>query len=68
MSFSTKRLDPRTRLLTLANLALAVGLMLWTFVHPSGQMAKDAIHALSGFLLGLSLTINLLGWRRARRC
>jgi hypothetical protein len=49
-------------------MSLVVGLLLWLFVHPSGQIEKNWLHAVCGFLLGLSVTINLMGLVFARRC
>jgi hypothetical protein len=69
MRTSMQHLDPRTRrLMAIANIALVIGLLLWLFVHPSSQVEKNWLHASSGFLLGLSITINLLALPFARRC
>jgi hypothetical protein len=64
-----RQLDARTRrLIALGNACMAVGLMLYTFVHPSGQGAKDLAQGVSGLLLGVSIGINLFAFRFARRC
>jgi len=64
------RRDPKFRLsFLIANLSLVLSLLLELFAHPSGQLAKDWLHALCGFLLGISIVINLklvLARRRAR--
>jgi hypothetical protein len=63
------QLDPRTRrILVIGNLSLSIGLLLWIFVHPSGQTQKDVLDAVCGFSLGLSLGINLFAFWQARRC
>jgi hypothetical protein len=69
MFIPIRQLDPKTRrLLAIGNMSLVVGLLLWLFVHPSGQIEKNWLHAVCGFLLGLSVTINLMGLVFARRC
>jgi hypothetical protein len=69
MCIPIRQLDPKTRrLLAIGNISLVVGLLLWLFVHPSGQIEKNWLHAVCGFLLGLSVTINLMGLVFARRC
>ena len=69
MCIPIRQLDPKTRrLLAIGNMSLVVGLLLWLFVHPSGQIEKNWLHAVCGFLLGLSITINLMGLIFARRC
>jgi hypothetical protein len=68
MCLLRRQLDPKARRrVVLANLSLAVGLMLRVFVHPAGQMEQNWLDAACGFLLGLSITVNLFGlW--AFRC
>jgi hypothetical protein len=69
MWMRNRQLDPKTRRwMALGNISLVIGLLLWMFVHPAGQTAKDWHDGVCGFLLGLSITINLFGLRRARRC
>ncbi|MGA9668919.1 MAG: hypothetical protein WBQ94_06905 [Terracidiphilus sp.] len=69
MGFRYRHLDMKSRLtLTIGNIALSSGLILWVFVHPSTQVEKDWLHGLCGFLLGLSITINLFMLRFAGRC
>jgi zinc transporter ZupT len=53
--------------MVVANLSLAVGLLLSVFVHPSGQLQRDWLDAICGFLLGLSITMNFFGLWRSRR-
>ena len=65
-----RQLDPKARRrVVLANLSLAVGLLLRVFVHPAGQMEQNWLDAACGFLIGLSIAVNLFGlWSRRRRC
>jgi hypothetical protein len=53
--------------MVLANISLVIGLLLWTF-RASIPVNQDWLHAVCGFLLGLSITINLFVFRFARRC
>ncbi|MGA3347300.1 MAG: hypothetical protein ABSC76_20835 [Terracidiphilus sp.] len=69
MCIPNRQLDPKTRRRTvIANISLVIGLLLWIFVHPSGPLEKDWLDAVCGFLLGLSVTINLFGLWSAHRC
>jgi hypothetical protein len=69
MCIPNRLLDRKTRrLMAIGNMALVIGLLLWLFVHPSHQLEKNWRDAVCGFLLGLSITINLYGLRFARRC
>ena len=69
MCIPNRLLDKKTRrLMALGNISLVIGLLLWQFVHPSGQMQRNWLDAACGFLLGLSITINLYRLRIARRC
>lgn len=69
MSIARRNLDPKAkRLIAIANLSLAIGLLLILFVHPSGNTGRNWLHAVSGFLLGLSIAINLFAFRFASRC
>jgi hypothetical protein len=64
-----RQLDAKTRRwLAKGNISLIMGLLLWMFIHPHGQTAKDWLDGVCGFLLGLSIAINLLGLWKARRC
>jgi len=70
MCNSYRELSRRNRILFLiANISLVMGLLLWNFKepiygsHPGSRVWVDAV---AGFLLGLSITINLFGLRRAR--
>ena len=68
MPISTHPLDARTRRLrTVANLALAIGLSLVTFAHPASAIGLNAIHFVSGMLVGLAITIHLISIRRSCR-
>jgi hypothetical protein len=63
------RADKRVRVtMAMGSLALAVGLVLKTLVHPDGQIAKDWLDGICGLLIGVSLGLNLFGLMRARRC
>ncbi|MGP8271811.1 MAG: hypothetical protein ACLQLH_17240 [Terracidiphilus sp.] len=69
MCIPNRLLDKKTRrFMALANISLVIGLSLWLFVHPSGQLGRDWLHAACGFLLGFSITVNLYGLWAARRC
>ena len=69
MCIPNRLLDRKTRrLMVLANISLVIGLLLWLFVHPAGQLEKNWRDAACGFLLGLSVTISLFGLWFARRC
>ena len=69
MCIPNQLLDKKTRrLMALANISLVIGLLLWLFIHPSGQLERNCLHTACGFLLGFSITVNLLGLRFARRC
>jgi Zn-dependent protease len=69
MCIPNRLLDKKTRrLMAIGNISLVIGLLLWLFVHPSGQMERNWFHGVCGFLLGLSITINLFGLWVARRC
>jgi hypothetical protein len=64
---SPNRLDPRSRFpFVIANLSLAVGLLLWNFrlyIHVN----QNLLHGVCGFLLGISIALNLRWLIRARR-
>lgn len=69
MCIANRKLNPTARRMRFfANLSLIAGLILWSFVHPSGQMAKNWHDGVSGLLLGFSIAVNLLLLRRARCC
>ncbi len=51
-----------------ANGALAAGLLLWSQVHPAGQLAKDGLDGVVGLLLGISIGANLMAVWKWRRC
>jgi hypothetical protein len=51
----------------LANFALFAGIALVYAVHSSGTIEKNWLEALRGFLIGLSIGINLLMIRLGRR-
>jgi hypothetical protein len=64
MPFNFRQFDARARrLFAIGNACLAAGLMLRLFVHPSSDIANNWLHAVFGFLLGISIAINL-SWRR----
>jgi hypothetical protein len=65
----SNRQDRKSRIsLLIANTSLVIGLLLQQFAHPAGQLERNTLHAVCGFLLGLSIVINLLMHRRARSC
>jgi hypothetical protein len=69
MSLRHRLRAPRTRrLVAVGNVCLATSLSLRLFVHPSNPLADASLHALSGFLLGLSIVISLSALRRPRPC
>lgn len=69
MCIPNRQLNPKARrLLAIGNISLVIGLLLWLFAHPSGQNERNCLHAVCGFLLGLSVTINLFGLWFGRRC
>jgi len=60
--------DPKTRFLMAgANLALVVGLLLWTFARPVSTH-RELLDGLCGLLMGLSIGLNFYMLRRGRRC
>jgi len=69
MCIPNRRLDPRTRrLMVVGNISLVIGLLLWMFVHPDGQVERNWRDGVCGFLLGLSIAINLIGLIFGKRC
>ena len=70
MSFR-KRLYESKMLMPIASACLIAGIM-WPYLfHPATQLGKNLGHALCGFLLGFSITVNLaIAWTkgRQRRC
>ncbi len=62
------RLDRRhRRLFQVANIALVLGLVPWVF-REYFPVNHNWLDAWCGFFLGLSVTINLVCARAARRC
>jgi hypothetical protein len=51
-----------------ANLSLAAGLILWTFVRPTLAAPHVWIDGVCGLLLGFSVAANLGVLIRTRRC
>ena len=69
MFIRIRKLDPRARRrMVFANLSLAVGLLLWVFVHPAGQIERNWLDAICGFLLGVSIAVNLMNFWCSSRC
>lgn len=67
MSLKFRQLDRKSRrLFAIADLCLPAGLILLILLHPASQLERNWLHGVAGFLLGLSITINLFGLRRAR--
>jgi hypothetical protein len=54
--------------MVIGNLCLVAGLLLWNFAHPTSQIEKNVMHAVTGLLMGISIAINLFALRFARRC
>jgi hypothetical protein len=48
-------------------ICLAVGLVLPWIVRPSAAVGQDALDALRGFLIGVSIPLNLFSLRSWRR-
>lgn len=64
-----RKRDPRTRRqMAIANLSLAIGLILWVFVRPSLAAPHLWIDAICGMFMGISIGGNLMLVLRARRC
>jgi hypothetical protein len=69
MCLLRRQLDPKARRrIVLANLSLAVGLLLRAFVHPAGQMEQNWLDAVCGLLIGLSIGVNLFSLWSCRDC
>jgi ethanolamine ammonia-lyase large subunit len=51
----------------MGNVSLVVGLLLSAFVHPDSQIVRNWLHGICGFLLGISIAINLCALIRCRR-
>jgi hypothetical protein len=61
---SLKRPDVMIRL---GLLAMAVGGLLHLFVHPAGEVWRDRLDAVTGFLMGITIAAIPLGlWKRRR--
>jgi hypothetical protein len=54
--------------MAIGNISLVIGLLLWLFVHPSGQMERNWLHGACGLLLGISIAISIFVFVIARRC
>jgi hypothetical protein len=68
MCIPNRQLDPKARRMrAIANIAMILGLMSWVF-RAYIPVNRDWLDAVCGFLLGLSITFNLIGPWRARRC
>jgi len=61
--------DRKSRwLFAIANLSLAVGLMLRVLVQPASGLARNWMDGLCGLLLGISIGMNVMLVIKARRC
>lgn len=71
MCIPIQQFDRKGRVLFfIANMSLVIGLLLWNFreyLLASNPLERDLLHAVCGFLLGLSITINLSGLIRGWR-
>lgn len=64
---SPNRVDPRSRFpFVIANVSLAVGLVLWNF-RQSTHVNQNWLDGVCGFLLGISIAMNLR-WLIGVRC
>lgn len=64
-----RNLSPRLRRqIVLANVCLAIGLLLWACTSPVNATQRITRDGIVGFMLGLSITANLLTVIKARRC
>jgi hypothetical protein len=67
MCLSDRNPNPRT-ILRIGMALLAVALISQRFVHPAPGFGEDAADAIRGFLLGLSIGLNLMAvWLGSRR-
>jgi hypothetical protein len=65
--YSPDRLDPKSRFaLFIANISLVIGLLLWNF-RMEIHVNQNLLHGVCGFLLGISIAMNLRWLIRARR-
>ncbi len=68
VSRQLKNLEPKVRrLVRFAYAALATGLMLYLFVHPQDPGRRNAVHFLTGLLLGSASVILLYAATSSRR-
>jgi hypothetical protein len=74
MCLNHRQLDPQSRRrIVVANLSLILAILLWNserwnWVHTSSQFQKNWLDAITGFLFGLYITINLIILRRRGGC
>lgn len=58
----------RNAYITLGMSCLAVGLLLPQIFHPAEGLSLNLLHFVSGLLIGISLSVNLVGvWRASRK-
>jgi len=64
-----RELDAKSRrLLVIANALLVLGISMMTLATAAPEHLRPAIHAVMGFFMGLSITMNLhLIWRTRHR-
>jgi hypothetical protein len=59
------------RMMSIGMFAMAAGLSLFVFVHPASAAGKDWLDGIAGFLMGISIALNLgsiLVMKRDRSC
>lgn len=58
----------RNRLIALGAACLAAGLLLPQSFHPAGGLGLNLLHFVSGLLIGISLSVNLMAvWKASRK-
>ncbi len=65
------RLRDHKTMMSIGMACLAIGLTLPMFLHPAAGFGTNLLHGVRGFLLGLSIVMNLWAARvanRQRRC
>jgi hypothetical protein len=68
MCIPNEELDPRCRRVRVAaNLALAIGLLLWSIARPATGLTRDWFDGVVGLLMGFSIAANLMLVAKSRR-
>jgi hypothetical protein len=66
MIFQNRMKNPRT-MVSLGMSFLVIGIVWPWVIHPTTQVWRDAAEGIRGMLFGLSIAINFLSFRLARR-